>query len=133
MVLTITVKRTGFASILASQEGDTNWLPAESIILRYQVMSKEVLVKVDDQFRSPTQNNPEFTYSINGVIGNDNSQDFNISIIAPVPDGNLSSPTPVGTYPITASGGLSDNYLFAYQPGNLVVSSSNNKSFLIKI
>ena len=127
---TVTVKKTGFSSILASQSGNENWLPAESLILRYQVMSKEVLVKVDDQFRKPTETNPVFTYSINGIVENDNAVDFNISILSPVPDGNLSSPSPLGTYPIIASGGTSENYLFAYQPGSLIISEKSQQQII---
>ncbi len=127
---TITVKQTGFASLLASQPGDSNWLPAESLVLKYQVMSKEVLVTVDDQFRSPTESNPEFTFSINGLAAGDENLDFNVSVISPVADGDVSAPTPIGNYEITASGGNSENYLFAYQAGTLVVSSKARQSIV---
>ena len=126
----ITVKQTGFASIRASQPGDDNWLPAESVLLNYQVMAKEVLITTDDQFRKTVEVNPVFTFYAEGLTGSDLIDDFNLTILPPVENGSVSSPTPPGSYPIITSGITAENYIFAYQYGTLVVSDKSQQQIV---
>ena len=74
-------------------------------------MPKELAVRPHDQFRSPTEANPDFTYDLIGLANNDQFSDINVSISDPVPDGNLSNQTAQGfmrsphrhNYPVSIS------------------------------
>jgi len=67
---------------------------------------------------------PTFDASYNGLVNGDtNSVVSGLSCGAT--DGNgqpVSSSTPVGTYPITCSGGSAANYSISYQPGTLTIT-----------
>ena len=94
---TVTIKKPGFVRLRAYQDGDLNWLPAQSLLLNFQVMPKELIIRPDDQFRRPEEINPPFTYQLLGLAPNDSFADFNVSVISPVLDGNCllyTSPSP---------------------------------------
>ena len=119
---TLLIKDPGFVRLKASQPGNSNWLPAEAIVLNFQVMAKEATVRVQDQFRSSDQPNPFFTYVIDGLVADDNQSDFNVTVVSPVANGSALYPTPEGVYDLNASGAVSPRYLFSYLSGKLTVS-----------
>ena len=119
---TVTIKKPGFVRLRAYQDGDLNWLPAQSLLLNFQVMPKELIIRPDDQFRRPEEINPPFTYQLLGLAPNDSFADFNVSVISPVLDGNLSHPTPSGAYDLVPTAALSEKYFYSFQNGILTVS-----------
>jgi gliding motility-associated-like protein len=88
-------------------------------------------ITADDQTRVYGANIPSLTVSYSGFAGADNASNLttqpSITTTAVVT-------SPVNTYPITASGAVSSNYTFVYQPGTLTVTAApltitaNNKS-----
>ena len=50
---TVFIKRPGFVRLRAFQDGDQNWLPAQSLLLNFQIMPRELTIRPDDQFRRP--------------------------------------------------------------------------------
>ena len=64
---TVTIKKPGFVRLRAYQDGDLNWLP-HKLILNFQVIPKELIIRPDDQFRRPEEINPPFTYQLLGWL-----------------------------------------------------------------
>ena len=62
----------GTVKIKATQEGDQFWNRAEPIFIDIQVMKKELVVKIDNQFRKTNEPNPTFTYQMSGFANDDN-------------------------------------------------------------
>ena len=116
------IKHPGYVKIRAFQDGNTNWLSAQSMLLEYQILPKELVIRADDQFRRPDELNPDFTYELIGLAENDSPLDINVSISAPVSDGNISNPTPIGVYDIIPSAQLSSKYFYSLQNGTLTIS-----------
>jgi hypothetical protein len=123
----MTINKPGSVRILARQNGDSHWFAAEPLPLEFQIMKRELIVTAHDQFRSTTEANPSLTSSIEGLVNGDTVNDFNqsIAISTVIGDGNLSSPTPSGVYPITVSNALSGLYYFVFLNGNLTVSDKS--------
>ena len=65
------IKHPGYVKIRAFQDGNTNWLSAQSMLLEYQILPKELVIRADDQFRRPDELNPDFTYELFGLAEND--------------------------------------------------------------
>ena len=120
----LTIRNPGEVKIKATQDGNGSWLSAEPIFLDFQIMKKELIVRVDDQFRNADQPNPVFTYQIDGFVYDDNESILlqPVSVLCNAPDGNNSHPTPEGLYPISASGIISEKYFITYLGGTLTVS-----------
>ena len=116
------IKHPGYVKIRAFQDGNSNWLSAQSMLLEYQILPKELVIRVDDQFRRPDELNPDFTYELIGLAENDSPLDINVSITTPVSDGNISNPTPIGVYEIVPSAQLSSKYFYSLQNGTLTIS-----------
>ena len=76
-------------------------------------MPKELIIRPNDQFRKPNQVNPPFTVQLIGLAGNDSFNDFNITVNAPVLDGNLTHPTPIGIYDLNVTADLSPKYFYS--------------------
>jgi hypothetical protein len=82
-------------------------------------VTKAVLtVTADDQTRQYSDANPELTVTIVGFVNDDNEDDLTT---VPTASTLANASSPVGTYPIIASGGVGDNYSFVYFSGNLTV------------
>ncbi|MCL2707136.1 MAG: hypothetical protein FWE97_03110 [Dehalococcoidia bacterium] len=79
-------------------------------------------VTADDQSKSYNKNNPILTYQYSGFV---NGEDESVLTEKPSISTEAEKKSPVGTYLITASGGLADNYTFKYVSGTLTV----NKAF----
>jgi gliding motility-associated-like protein len=63
--------------------------------------------------------NPALTVSYSGFVGTDNASSLTT---APTISTTAVTGSPVNTYPITASGAVSANYTFIYQPGTLTIT-----------
>ena len=110
------LKSPGLVKLEGSQPGDGNqsYNAAPKILDEFVISKKELTVKVDDFFRRPDEPNPQLTYEIIGMVGDDNESEFNepIQISSTITDGTISVPSAEGKYPITAFGARSDKYFF---------------------
>jgi len=78
-------------------------------------------VTPDDASRPYGQTNPLFTVSYSGFVNNEGSGVLGGTLaVTSTADTN----SPIGTYPISASGLTSGNYLISYQPGTLTVTNA---------
>ena len=65
--------------------------------------------------------NPAFTPTYSGFVYGDTAASLTTQ---PTCTTTATTSSPVGTYPITCSGGASDNYSFTYVPGTLTVTAA---------
>ena len=128
----LTIRSPGMVRIKATQVGGLEWLAAEPVFLDLQIMKKELVVRVNDQFRKTDQANPLFTYGFNGFAYDDNESDLiqSVSVTTSVADGNTSNPTPEGLYSIHGTGVLSGKYFVTYLDGKLTVSNKTQHELI---
>ena len=121
---TLTVKGAGTATITASQAGNETYNPFSKTFTL--TVNKAVLtVTADDCSRMEGAANPAFTISYSGFKYNDNASSLTTQ---PTAASEATTSSPAGTYPITVSGGSSDNYEFNYVNGTLTVTAKNNQT-----
>jgi hypothetical protein len=78
-------------------------------------------ITADPAVRAYGAANPAFTASYSGFVNGDDAAD----LLTPVVLSTAATPaSPVGTYPITASGATSTNYAIAFAPGTLTVGAA---------
>ncbi|MBK8292817.1 MAG: hypothetical protein IPK96_19655 [Flammeovirgaceae bacterium] len=77
---------------------------------------------VDNQSKTYGAVNPAFTISYTGFA---NSETSSVLETPPTASAAVTPTSPVGTYPITASGGLDNNYLFSFSPGTLTITKAS--------
>ncbi|MFH7018315.1 MBG domain-containing protein [Flavobacterium sp. FlaQc-47] len=78
-------------------------------------------VTADNQTKTYGSANPALTASYSGFVNGDTSASLTT---LPILSTTADSTSPIGTYPITASGVTSDNYTFAYVDGNLTITAA---------
>ncbi len=87
------------------------------------VVNKRTLtVRPNDFTRKYAEDNPEFTYIINGFV---NDEDISVLLQKPVAYTNANSFSDVGIYSIFVKDAISDNYAFDYQQGVLTIEKAN--------
>jgi hypothetical protein len=77
-------------------------------------------VKVIDAMRIYGQPNPTFTVTYTGFVNGENA---NVLGSLPIAGTTAVLTSPVGAYPITVSGGASDNYTFDFIDGTLTIAT----------
>lgn len=80
-----------------------------------------LLVVADEKRKFIGQPNPPLTFAYSGFIGSDHAG--NAFTKAPTVTTKATTTSPGGNYPITAAGGVSNNYNFVYVNGNLKVET----------
>ena len=91
------------------------------VMYRYKVTSNQLTVAVNNVSREYGEENPQFTLSYSGFVGNDNESMFTT---LPKVNTTATKSSKVGDYPITVSGGVIPNYTVTYVPGTLTVTKA---------
>ncbi len=78
-------------------------------------------VTADDQSKVYGDANPTLTITYSGFV---NGEDETVLTTAPTASTTANATSSVGTYAITASGGVDDNYTFSYTDGTLTVNQA---------
>ncbi len=117
---TVTINSAGTAIITASQSGNDSIVEAQSIDQSLLVSKATLAVTADDKTRAEGEPNPALTITYTGWIGTDNEDSLDVKPIAST-DANVSSEA--GSYDITLSGGLDNNYDFDYTNGTLSITA----------
>ncbi len=86
-----------------------------------EVTQAPLTVSADDQARLYGQDNPTLTLTYNGFV---NGEDPSALDEAPIASTLAQNDSPVGTYAISVTGGLSGNYAFTLVPGHLAVNKA---------
>jgi hypothetical protein len=92
------------------------------VAYRYTIHAASLTVKVEDVSKVYGDNNPEFNITYSGFINGDNE-----SVITTKPTVTTTATTSsnVGTYPISISGGVAQNYTLKYETGTLTVTKAS--------
>ncbi|MDP2237836.1 MAG: MBG domain-containing protein, partial [Bacteroidales bacterium] len=103
------------------------WVAAKSTTTNCQSMrvgvvltinKKSLTVKADDKSKCQFTDLPELTLTYTGFVANEGPAQLTA---LPLVTTTALPNSPIGTYPITVSGGISNNYSFVYQSGTLTV------------
>ncbi|RSL18366.1 YVTN family beta-propeller protein [Edaphobacter aggregans] len=119
----------GTYTITASYEGDGNYAESTSSAVTVTVVKRTgpggvaaLTVMVTDASRQYGQGNPAFSYSVSGTLVNGDTYATAVTGVA-VYSTPATVTAPVGTYPVSITGGLnSANYSLAFVNGTLTVS-----------
>lgn len=82
------------------------------------INKKSLTVKADDKSKCQNADLPLLTITYTGFVPNEGPAQLTV---LPVATTTALPSSPIGTYPITVGGGVSNNYSFVYQSGTLTV------------
>ncbi|TRX60073.1 T9SS type A sorting domain-containing protein [Fulvivirga sp. M361] len=114
----IHINAAGSSIITASQPGNDSFAAAGNIEQLLTVNKATLNVSVANVSRKEGEVNPDFAVSYSGWVNEDDVNDLDTKPVAST-IADVSSAG--GTYPITISGGLDNNYTFNYSEGILTV------------
>lgn len=126
----VTILKAGTTTITASQAGNSTYYAAPSVSQMLTVSKKALTVTVANQSKTYGQSNPALTFSYSGFISGQSAANLTT---APTASTTAIPGSSVGSYPITVSGGVSDNYSFNYVAGNLTISAATLASTSINL
>ncbi|MGI4750144.1 MAG: MBG domain-containing protein [Janthinobacterium lividum] len=112
----------GSTIIKASQAGNSNYTAATAVTQTLTVNKASLTIASDNQNKVFGSVNPTLTASYTGFVNNENSNNLTTQ---PAISTTATTSSPVGTYPITSSGAVDDNYIVTNTPGTLTVSQSS--------
>ena len=120
---TVTIVGAGTATITASQAGNDNY-SAVDVSQSLMIGQASLMVSAGDEFRVYGEVNPGFTIAYQGFIGDDSEADLET---VPTASTLATQTSDVGTYAITVSGGVAQNYAFTYTDGTLTINKAQAK------
>lgn len=107
--------------IQASTSADDSGLGGSVVTATISASKAPLVATAENKSRAYGAANPDFTFTFTGFLGSDDTSTIDTS-----PIGNSAAVTAdVGTYAISASGGIDNNYDFSYVDGNLTVSKAD--------
>ena len=114
---TLTVAHAGTATITATQEGNDDYV-AFSREYTLTVEKAALTITANDCTKVGGEENPELSVSYEGFV---NGEDQSVLTQQPTVTTEATTDSPVGSYPITASGAEAENYDISYVAGTLTV------------
>lgn len=117
----VTITGAGKTIITATQEGNHEYNAATDISYELEVSKAEIIVEAEDKIKYYGDENPELTYTLVGVVNND---DISISMVT-----SADKSSDVGDYNIVATldGDKINNYNISKYDGTLIVESVSLK------
>ena len=125
---------TGTCTLTASQNGNLAALAATDVTRSISASKQPLTVTADDQTKGYTglDGAPTFTVSYSGFVLTDSSASLGGSLAISLSGSGGTTygpssvpPTDAGTYTISPSGYVSDNYDFTYSPGTYTISRAS--------
>ena len=114
----IHITGAGTTTITASQAGNAGYFPATDVARTLTVNKAPLTIRVRDTLRTEGQPNPPFVITYTGFVLGETAANLLTPVVATTTATELSAP---GYYPITLSGGNSDNYNVTYVNARLTV------------
>lgn len=109
----------GTTEITATQPGNALYLPADPVTVTLTVTKAPLVIRPNDVGVEQGKEFPQFTASYTGLVYDDTEA----SIATPPLISTTATPdSPLGTYPLTASGAESNKYDITYQEGTLTIT-----------
>ena len=118
---TVSIVGAGQCTVRASQAGNANWAPATPVDQTFTVGTASLTATVQAASKAFGQPNPAFTLSFSGFVNGDTPASLTGSAVFTTP---AETSSPVGTYPVAASGLTSPNYTISFVPGLLTVTQA---------
>jgi len=115
----LTLTGAGSVVVSASQPGDANYLAASSVFKGITVTKAPLTIAARNVSRAVGIANPVFSLSYSGLVGADTPATTLTKI--PVAATKATASSAPGSYPITLTGGVSNNYTLTLVPGTLTV------------
>ena len=115
----IHVRSAGSTNIIASQEGDNNFIPAEDKIVSITVSKANLIVTANNRSKPYLSAIPELTFTCSGFVYGENAA---VLDIPPSTATDAKADSPAGEYVITISGGNDNCYNFTYFTGILTIT-----------
>lgn len=117
---TLTVKGAGTATITASQEGNDTY-SSFSKTFEVAIAKAPLTITAENKSKQVGSENPALTVSYSGFVNGENESSLTTQ---PTVTTTATTDSPVGTYPITASGAASSNYEITYVAGTMTVTEA---------
>jgi hypothetical protein len=118
----LSITGAGTVTVTATQSGNSTYAPATAVSQSFAVNPAPLTVVVANVTRVNDTANPAFTYSLTGFVYSDTQSSATSGL--PTMTTTAAPGSPVGTYPITYTGGLSAaNYSVTSLPGTLTITS----------
>ena len=114
---TLSVGNAGTATITATQEGNDDYI-AFNREFTLTVDKAALTITANDCTKVGGEENPELSVSYEGFV---NGEDQSVLTQQPTVTTEATTDSPVGSYPITASGAEAENYDISYVAGTLTV------------
>ena len=109
----------GTYAITAVYGGDTNYPGSTSNVISQTVTPAPLVITATNQIKVYGQANPALTVSYSGFVNGDTSASLTT---LPTVTTTAATTSPVGSYPISASGAVDPNYTISYVVGTLTIS-----------
>ena len=115
----IHVRSAGSINIIASQEGDNNFIPAEDKSVNITVSKANLTVTANNRSKPYLSAIPELTFTCSGFVYGENAE---VLDIPPSTATDAKADSPAGEYVITISGGNDNCYNITYVTGILTIT-----------
>jgi hypothetical protein len=118
----LSITGAGTVTVTATQSGNSTYAPATAVSQSFAVNPAPLTVVVANVTRVNDTANPAFTYLLTGFVYSDTQSSATSGL--PTLTTTALPGSPVGTYPITYTGGLSAaNYSVTSLPGTLTITT----------
>ena len=114
---TVHILNAGVTTISVSETGASPGAPP--VTAKLIVNPAPLTITADDQSKYQGTDNPPLTVSYSGFV---NDEDNSMLLAQPTAVTTAITSSPAGTYPITVSSAVSNNYVFTYMPGTLTIN-----------
>jgi len=111
----------GTTQITASQPGNATYAVAKDVIQTLTVNKAPLQITTDDKQKVQGAANPTFTVSYSGLVYNEDASVLTKGVVLST---SATSSSPVGDYPILATGATSNNYTINFVSGTLKITAS---------
>jgi hypothetical protein len=118
---TLTLTGAGTCAVTASQAGSASWAAAGSVSQSMTITTASLTISAISTSRTYGTLNPTLTPTYAGFVAGDTAASLTT---APTCVTTATASSPVGTYPIMCSGGISANYTFTSVAGTLTVNKA---------
>ncbi len=117
----VTIVNAGTASITASQPGNLDFYPAESVTQTLTVDPAILTVTAEDKTKVYSEPNPDLTVAYDGFVNGEDTSSITVPSISTLAD----QASGAGAYEITLTGGEANNYTLNKVNGTLTVSQAS--------